>query len=161
MNYKLYRYSPIKNENTLLIAVHYVSEQSTKLCKKVIGREFPINPLTIFTHYPDEFEFLKNAVLKMGTQFEYNNGPYVNLSRPIKLIHNEFTQLRIRNPDPYRSQVGCCDFLVPDFREFKNKYLKGNPNLRVIERPEYEMIEFFDPDFDILAYVCSNDNNKF
>ena len=46
---KLYRFSPIKNEEELIKATTYVATQTTKLCKKVIGGILPINSLTIFT----------------------------------------------------------------------------------------------------------------
>jgi hypothetical protein len=53
-------------------------------------------------------------------------------------------------------QVGCNDFEVQDYKKFKAEYLPKHPsNLRLIERPEYEMVEFFDPDYDVLAYVVS------
>ncbi len=71
---------------------------------------------------------------------------------------NELSLLRIRKPDPYRMQVGCNDFKVPDYHDFKRKYLdKNQSNLRLIERPEYEMVEFYDPDYDVLAYVVSKE----
>ena len=69
---------------------------------------------------------------------------------------NTIRYVRIRKPDPYRMQVGCCDLEMDDYFQFKKTYLEPNEEqLRVIERPRYEMIEFHDPDFDIFAYVVS------
>ena len=93
----------------------------------------------------------------MGEQVGENNGPFVKLREPIELANNKLDKIRVRQPDPYRPQVGCNDFVIPDYVDFKNVYLPSRPNnLRVIERPDYEMIEFHDPDFDVLAYVLSN-----
>lgn len=157
MKTELYRFSPIQNQEELLDTISYIASKATELCKKITGEEYPIATLTVFSHYPREFEKLKEIALSMGTLDSENNGPYVKLHNPTQLPKNKLELLRIRKPDPYRMQVGCCDFEVKDYQEFKDKYLASNPdNLRVIERPKYEMIEFFDPDYDVLAYVLSN-----
>ncbi len=154
---KLYRFSPIRDEKTLKEAIHYVAENTTKLCKRITNLEFPIEGLTIFSHYQDEYEYVKTLLLTLG---EFNNdqhhGIYVNLHVPVHLPHNDLTLIRIRQPDPYRMQVGCNDFHVPDVNLFKKNFLEKNPNnLRIIDRPDLEMIEFFDPDFDVLAYITT------
>jgi len=153
---RLYRFSPILTKDQLDKAIEYVANKTTELCKKITGNEYPINGLTIFSHYQDEFDKLKRIAFGLGTLHEEHNGPYVKLFDPISLPHNQLELLRIRQPDPYRSQVGCNDFKVPNYEKFLNQFLKANPNnLRLIKRPEYDMIEFFDPDYDVLAYVVS------
>lgn len=153
----IYRFSPITSKGVLFEAIHYVASESSKLCKKVIGKEYPISGLTIFAHYPKEFETLKKILLKMGSLVSENNGPFIRVRESISLPNNKLDLFRIRKPDPYRLHVGCNDFQVPSYKEFKKKCLERNPdNLRLIVRPEYEMIEFFDPDFDVLAYVVSS-----
>lgn len=155
---KLYCFSPIKNKKQFLVAVKYVVLQSTKLCKKSIGKKLPIICLTIFAHYTEEYNNLVKIALKLGKIYSENNGPYVYLKNPLKIGSNTIKYLRIRKPDPYRMQVGCNNFEVEDYQSFKRKYLtKDRKNLRLIKRPNYEMIEFFDPDFDVLAYVVSKD----
>lgn len=153
---QLYRFSPIKDEKQLREAVVYVAEKTSELAKKIIGKTLPISSLTIFAHYPDEFEKLSKIVKTLGNFFNENNGPRVALHEPIKIGKNTITHLRIRKPDPYRTQVGCNDFDASDYDTFKNEYLSKYPNhLRLIKREDYEMIEFFHPDFDVLAYVTS------
>ena len=153
---RLYRFSPITSKAGLLEAVMYTANKSTELSKKITNNQYPIASLTIFSHYPNEFEELKKFILELGNLHTENNGPFVKLSEPIQLSNVKLDLLRIRKPDPYRMQVGCNDFSVPDYPEFKERYLKStSSNLRLIERPEYEMIELFDPDFDVLAYVLS------
>ncbi len=153
----MYRFSPIASQEKLLEAVQYVAADTTGLCKKITGHEYPIGSLTIFSHYPDEYAQLKEILMRMGKLDHENNGPFVQLNNPIKLLNNDLQLLRIRQPDPYRLQVGCCDFQIPSYEEFKKEFLDKNPNnLRLIKRSEYDMIEFFDPDFDVLAYVVSS-----
>ena len=153
---QLYRFSPIKNEKQLREAVIYITEKTPELAKKIIGKTLPVKSLTIFSHYPDEFGKLSEVTKIIGNFVNENNGPRVTLHEPIIVGGNTITNLRIKKPDPYRMQVGCNDFDVPEYVTFKNEYLsKHSNNLRLIERKDYEMIEFFDPNFDVLAYVIS------
>jgi hypothetical protein len=153
---RLYRFSPIKNKEELLGAIDYVVVRTTELGKMVTGQLHYISSLTIFSHFPDEFENLKKILLEMGDMEAENNGPLVKLKTPIKAGKNNIKFLRIRKPDPYRAQVGCADFITDDYETFKKDYLDNHPqNLRLFKRPEYEMIEFFDLSYDVLAYVLS------
>ncbi|HOR02342.1 MAG TPA: hypothetical protein PKZ92_03750 [Candidatus Woesebacteria bacterium] len=153
---QLYRFSPIKDEQQLRKTVIYIANETSKLSKKIIGKILPIKSLTVFSHYPDEFEKLSEITKTIGNFLNENNGPRIILHKPIKVGNNTIIHLRIRKPDPYRMQVGCNDFEIIDYNTFKNENLsKHTNNLRLIKRSNYEMIEFFDPDFDILAYVVS------
>ncbi len=153
---QFYRFSPIKDEKQLCEAVAYIADKTSDLAKESIGKTLPISSLTIFTHYPDEFEKLSGIVNTLGNFVNENNGPRVALHEPIKVGENTIIHLRVRKPDPYRMQVGCNDFDISDYAAFKNEYLpKHSNNLRLIVRENYEMIEFFDPDYDVLAYVVS------
>jgi hypothetical protein len=152
----LYHFSPIQSKEKLLEAVSYVATQTSLLSQKVLGHVFPMSSLTIFSHYLDEYEKLEKFLQELGDPFNKNNGPRVLLHKPITVEEHMITHLRIRHPDPYRMQVGCNDFDVPIYTDFKNTYLASHPDhLRLIERKEYEMIEYFHPDFDVLAYVVS------
>jgi len=153
---RLYRFSPIQDEKQLRETVVYVANKTSELAKEIVAKTLPIKSLTIFAHYPDEFEKLSEIAKSIGNFFNENNGPRVALHEPIKAGENSITHLRIRKPDPYRMQVGCDDFDVANYEIFKKENLaKHSNNLRLIERPDYEMIEFFHPDYDVLAYVVS------
>jgi len=146
----------LKNKEELIEAVQYVATETTKLAKRIVGKSFPIKSLTIFAHSQPEFERLIQILGQIGKPYNYNNGPRVELHEPIIVDDNQITYLRIRKPDPERPQVGCNDFET-DYESFKKDCLSDHPeNLRLIKRPEYEMIEFYDPNFDVLAYVVSN-----
>jgi hypothetical protein len=151
-----YRFSPIDSKENLIRAVRYVASETSAMAEKIIGKNLPISSLTIFSHYPEEFEFLSKLALALGILYNENNGPRVTLSEPIIVNANTITHLRIRKPDKERPQVGCNDFDVPDYSTFKEQYLPLYPdNLKLIKRPEYEMIEFSHPDYDALSYVVS------
>jgi len=151
----VYRFSPIQNEEQLQKAVEYVVERTSALAEKVVGKSFPIRSLTIFSHDGGEFVKLAEILSRWGKPYNENNGPRVVLYEPIEVGINRIIHLRIRKPALERPQVGCGDFDT-DYESFKTKYLAIHPqNLRLIQRPEYEMIEFFHPEFDVLAYVVS------
>ena len=146
----------IQSKEKLLEIVRYVATETTKLAEKITGLALPIKSLTIFSHSLEEYEVLVKILDEMGKAYNFNNGPRVELGRPIIVGTNQITHLRIRQPDPERSQVGCNDFET-SYENFKKEYLHKCPNnLRLIVRSEYEMIEFFDPAFNVLAYVVSN-----
>jgi hypothetical protein len=150
-----YRFSPITNLEQLLSAINYIAEQTSLLAKQATGLDLAIKSLTVFSHYNDEFEVLKNIIKPLGKPHNENNGPRIKLDQPIKSKTNNIEYLRIRHPDSGRPQVGCNDFIVENYQNFKEQFLNENHNLRLIVRPNYEMIEFFDTKFDVLAYIVS------
>ncbi len=153
---KLYRFSPIYTEKSLLEAVEYIASASSGLCKKVTGKVFPITSLTVISHYKEEFEYLKKIQATLGEYVGQIYGPRVKLYNPITTGPHIITHLRIREPDPYRAHAGSNDYDIVDYAAFKNEYLEScAENLGLIKRPEYEMIEFSDPDFDVLGYILS------
>ncbi|MEX2008461.1 MAG: hypothetical protein WD850_03160 [Candidatus Spechtbacterales bacterium] len=146
-----YRFSPIKTHEELFAAVQYVAKEAATLAEKVTGQRYPITYLTIFAHSQEEYDGLVAMLASLGEVSEANNGQQVKLNEAIDGI----PRIRVRKPDPQRPQVGCVDFDAGEYEDFKNKYLNSSEHLRLIERPDYEMVEFFGPQFDILGYVVS------
>lgn len=62
--------------------------------------------------------------------------------------------LKIRQPDPSRKERGDADFAVEDFSKLKNQY-QSLPGFRLIERPEFEMIELVDEAFNARVYFSN------
>lgn len=146
----------METKEELMETVKYITTKTSKMSEKIIGRTFPIKYLTVFAHSQKEFRLLCEILSKIGKPYNYNNGPRVELHEPIKTKGNYITHLRIRKPDLERPQVGCNDFET-NYETFKKEYLRKYPaNLYLIKRPEYEMIELKDKEFDVLAYVVSN-----
>jgi len=146
----------IRDKEGLIEAVRYVAIETSRLAEKIVGKAFSIKSLTIFAHSEKEYESLTRIQEGTGRLYNYNNGPRVELYEPIEVGDNKITHLRIRKPDPERPQVGCNDFET-DYESFKKGYLSDHPdNLRPVKRSEYKMIEFYDPNFDVLAYVVSD-----
>jgi hypothetical protein len=148
-----YRYSPIQDVEQLKEVVNYIARQTTALCNETIGTTLPIRSLTVFSHFPEEYEELVRILHRLGDLHNENNGPRVRLHAPIVVDGNTIEFLRIRKPGVERPQVGCNDFET-DYSTFKATYLTTHADrLTLIRRPKYEMIEFSHPSFDVLAYV--------
>ncbi len=144
------------NQEQFIEIVENIAKETTKMSQKIIGDIFPIKSLTIFAHSGKEFDQLVEILSEMGKQYNYNNGPRIELFEPIEVENNNVEYIRIRKPDIERPQIGCNDFET-NYEDFKEKYLSKYPNnLFLIERTDYEMIEMKDKDFDVLAYVVSN-----
>ena len=58
-SFKLYRFSPIKNEEELLKAIKHIHFESYKLCKQSFGYYLPNSGnIGIFCHYDKEYKQL-------------------------------------------------------------------------------------------------------
>ena len=163
----LYRFSPIDSKDALLGAIEYVAVQCSALFQSqdMKIRDNLIKSLTVFSHYLDEYEHLKDISSELGTIDREHNGPFYKLSDPISIemakpdtgmsLASSVEYFRIRKPDPYRGQVGCCDFEVTS-SEKKSMFDINSDNdrsPRLITRPDIRMLEFFDPDLDVLGYI--------
>jgi hypothetical protein len=154
---KLYRFSPIRNEKTAHEALAYIHDSLRKLSDLVLEEKLPINTLKLFAHYNDEYKFLLDWINNQGTR---ENEPsqtsyYVKPDKSLQIHDDSVDFIGLRTPDPYRAQVGCGDFVVPNFNLFEDKYLNKSKWVRKVEHPKYEMLELFHPDIDVLGYVIN------
>ncbi len=146
-----YRFSPIKTEKTLFEAIEYTYEETSRLLQEFSISSGQLESITIFSHYPDEYSYLSDLLAGLGKSGD--GSKYIHLKAPLKLSNGqELGLLRVRQPDPYRYQVGCCDFTA-DFEKVKSLTQTFPNNIRLIERPDVVLIEISHPDYDVLAYV--------
>lgn len=163
---KLYRFSPIQSEKTLLEAINHIHLEAQKLCRHSLGKILPNSGnMGVFCHYDSEWTFLTEIRKKWTEPSSNPNQKYFRLHQPIVIAaQNDFpetvyTHLYIRKPDPYRFHVGDVDFyLAPaEYQQLKQSLLQGKkiPGARVFDRSDLDMVELFDPDSDVLAYVST------
>ena len=152
---KLYRFSPISTDQSAQVALEYIDEQLRKLSELVIEEYLPVNTLKIFAHYEEEYMFLKEWADCLGENEDDGSSTsyYVKPSTPMTGNKDPIEYVGIRVPDPYRAQVGCGDYVVGNFDEFKEKYLGKSPYIRQVSHQKYEMLELFHPDIDVLGYI--------
>lgn len=163
---KLYRFSPIKSEQELLEAITYIHFESHKLCKQSFGKYLPnAGNVGIFCHYDDEYRYLTNLREKLTESSENFNQKYFRLHKPVVIPAKDgvpetsYEFLYVRQPDPYRHHVGDIDFFLEEseYAELKREMEAGQaiPGARDFPGPHLEMVELFDPDSDVLAYVST------
>ncbi len=168
---KLYRFSPITNKDKLFKAIEHVHFECHKLCKQSFGRYLKnAGNMGIFCHYDNEYDALIK-LRKALTEPSYNlNQKYFHLYEPIVIPasgdvpETTYAYLYIRRPDPYRHHVGDVDFyLEPKKYAALKQSLKDGRKVkgaRIMDRTDLDMVELYDPDIDVLAYVSTNDMSE-
>lgn len=157
---RFYKFSPIKDIDALHGAATYVIKELGALSKQLLGSELKVSSVKLFAHYPEEYEDLKKILKSLGEPtFETYTSSYVRLHKPIVVDGQTVELLGIRIPDPYRSHVGCGDFIIDDnFASFKKKYVLDDDPTRFIRTAvghTLNMVELWRPDFDVLGYVLA------
>jgi len=164
---KLYRFSPIENEEQLIEAIKYTHFACHKLCQQSFRKYMPIaGNIGIFCHYDEEYEKLVKMRKGLTKSSDNPDQKYFALYEPITIPANgnvseaTYTHLYIRKPDIYRPQVGDIDFYLEqqDYDQIKQTLLGGQKikGARIFPRQDLDMIELYDPDIDALGYISTH-----
>lgn len=162
----LYRFSPIKDKETLLQAIAHVHAECHKLCKQSLGEYLPnTGNIGIFCHYDDEFELLKKIREEMTESSDNVDQKYFRLHEPIVIPAEgdipacTYTHLYIRKPDPYRHHVGDLDFYLESEKyEILKQNLKDGKKINGARAyiGALDMVELYNPDSDVLGYISTH-----
>ncbi|MFO0971684.1 MAG: hypothetical protein U0520_05060 [Candidatus Saccharimonadales bacterium] len=161
---KLYRFSPIQDQAELFEAIKYIHIACHKLCKQSFNSYLPVaGNIGVFCHYPEEFDRLVKIRKSLTKPSENPAEKYFELYNPIivqatdSIPEATYTHLYIRRSDIYRSQVGDLDFNLgeQEYEELKASLRDGKeiPGARIFPEERLDMVELFDPNVDVLAYV--------
>lgn len=167
---KLYRFSPIQNEKELLEAITHIHFSCYELCKRSFGYYLQnAGNMGVFCHYDEEYNRLVKIRKKLTKDADNVNQKYFHLHNPIIIPEKDdvpettYTYLYIRKPDPYRHHVGDIDFyLDPEqYKDLKQSLFNGMRvnGARIFDRKDLDMIELYNPDIDVLAYVDTSKYN--
>lgn len=110
-----------------------------------------VNYACIFSQDEDEYQKLMRIAKVMGKMIKTTQSGNLYKINPIETSAGQLKLLKIRMPDVTRPERGDADFTVSDYPKFKEKHLPKE-GFKLIERPDMEMIELIDPDFDVRAY---------
>ncbi len=163
---QLYRFSPIESQEKLFEAIEYIHLEAHRLCTQSFGEYLPnAGNVGVFCHYEDEYEYLTEVRKELTEASENFSQKYFRLHSPVVIPargdvpETIYEFLYIRKPDPYRHHVGDIDFYLPEaaYAELRKEIENGRaPNgARLFPSPHLEMIELFDPNSDVLAYVST------
>ncbi len=141
------------NKKQFTFLIQTIVSQAQELKDKYTDQKgAQVNYACIFCQSEEELEKFKNRAQELGEVIKQTpTGPLFYLNPPIQTIAGPLKLLKIRQPDPARPERGDADFTVDNYQRFKEKYL-NQPGFKLITRPEFEMIELMDPEFNVRAY---------
>lgn len=113
-----------------------------------------VNYSCVFSQNEQEYESLLAVARQIGKVVQETAMGPVFYIEPLDTIAGDLRLVKVRKPDPKRTERGDADFTVTDYPSFKKTYL-GKPGFSIIERPNMEMIELTDPAFNVLAYFSN------
>jgi hypothetical protein len=114
----------------------------------------PVNYTCIFAQSESEYKELNEAAQSIGKIIKQTDTGPIYFISDLETIAGMLRILKIRISDSTRPERGDADFTVLDYSSFKNKYL-GQPGFKLITRPEMEMIELMQPDYDARVYFSN------
>ena len=166
-----FRLSPIEDEPTLFEAIKYLHLECNKLCFEAFSRYLPnAGILGIFCHFDEEFVKLNEIKSQLTIPSTNPDQKYFTLIEPILIEQidsipaTEYKYLYIRKPKIDSPQVGDIDFYFEDteFELLKQAILAGKvyKNARIYDRPDLNVIEIFDPNIDVLAYISTKSETE-
>jgi hypothetical protein len=126
----LYRFSPIQDEKTVNEVYAYLAVELDKLSKAIFNKTLSVTTLKIFPHYFEEYDYLHSLVSAMGAPASFNSGTSFYAQVDKKIHDFDIKYLGVRIVDPYRLHVGCGDYEVENFEQFKKEYLNSSPYIR-------------------------------
>jgi hypothetical protein len=147
---KLYRFSPIQDEKTFNNAWKYLADELEKLSLEIFQEKLPITTLKIFAHYLEEYDYLYKLLSKMGPKSSYSSNTSFYIEKNEMISNYNIKYFGLRNVDPYRLHVGCGDYEIGNYEEFKKQHLSKSPFIREFRD---NMLEIWHPDYDVLGYI--------
>lgn len=143
------------NREKLQEIVNYIASQGLKAIKDNTDNEpSDLDYLAIFSKAENEYKDLDSFLDPLGQEIDKEvskTGRTFKLFEPLMTPVGLINLLKVRRPDPTRPQRGAPDFRVPNYNQFKEKYLINGGNMTLMIRSAYEMIEI--KGADVLVYI--------
>jgi hypothetical protein len=148
-----YRFSPILEEEDYKKALVYIATRSRELAMLVLGRDMPVDTLTIFSHFPDEYIVVASRIQREGEVSKFSHGKTLYIDADIEVEEQRIIYLGVRKPDPTRPQVGYADFPVLDYCELRDENIDNIYVRKIQSGLGQDLLEIWHPNFDVLGYV--------
>jgi len=137
--------------------IQYIVDQGVQSYEKNTDEhDLAIDFVDIFAKDETDFEKLTKIAESISTVIDKTKtGDIRKLNNPVETKAGKLRLMKIRVPDKSKPYRGAPDFKIKSYENFKNKYLNQD-KFSLIVRPDYEMIELKDDDFDVLVYFLNN-----
>lgn len=143
--------SPKEFETLILIIV---AEASKLRDARTTEHQAAVNYACVFSQSEQEYGAILGAANQIGKVVQETATGSVFYIEPLETVSGNLRIVKIRKPDPKRTEMGDADFTVADCVTFKKTYL-SKPDFGIIERPNMETIELTDSAFNVLAYFSN------
>jgi hypothetical protein len=143
------------NNEELIKYIQDIVLKAKKLKDEYIEyKDIPVNYACIFSQSEEEYEKLNNIVGNIGKIIKETPSGLLYNIEPIDTIAGKLLLIKIRKPDPTRPEIGDADFTVPNYNDFKKKYLPQK-GFKLIPREGFEMIELMEEGMDVRVYFSN------
>lgn len=146
--------------NNLITTINYIVSRSTELKNKYTNATSAIVEFAcIFCQNEEEYKQFTNSIETIGKIVERSQSGFTYLLyNPLSTVAGPLRLVKVRKPDPNRSERGDADFNT-DYKNLKKIY-EGDPKFEVIKREKFEMLRLSDPDFNVMACFSSVPKSK-
>lgn len=141
----------------LFDALQEIVNSSLQLKEKYLPNyKAKIDYVCIFSQNDKEYSFYTERAETIGRVVKQNEkGLLYKLQKPLTIKTYPVTLIRIRKPDPLRTERGYVDFVVDDFEAFKKNVVIKRKCFAEIPVDSGEMYELLDTDFSVRAFFPS------
>ena len=113
-----------------------------------------VNYACIFPHSESEYDEYFAVANSLGSVAKETPTGLLFLVDSIDTVSGNLRLVKVRRPDPTRTERGDADFTVDNYENFKSEILKS-AGTKLIERPEMEMIELMEDGADVRVYFSN------
>jgi hypothetical protein len=142
---------PILEKQQFDEALDYIAERAACLVRAVLEQELPLDTLTIFTHSPEEHDFVSGVARRYGPESAFTHGDTLYISSDFTVQGHHIIFLGVRRPDATRPEVGYADYPVEDYEAILAANYPGAH--QITSGRGQNLIELRHPDFDIRGYI--------
>lgn len=113
-----------------------------------------VNYACIFPHTDDEYSMYYKIAAEIGKVVKETATGDLFLVDSIPTVSGDLKLVKVRKPDPTRTERGDADFTVENYDVFKEENI-GKEGFKLIERPSMEMIELMEDGADVRVYFSN------
>lgn len=117
-------------------------------------KNIPVYYACIFCQTDDEYNKFIVEAYKIGKKVEEKPNSFLFRISPIETSAGKLELIRVRQPHKAWPERGDADFVVNDYKFFKEKYL-NQPGFTLIPRNNSEMIELYKKGENVRVYFSS------
>ncbi len=134
--------------------VKNIIAQADTLKQQLFSDPAPVNYACIFCQSDDEYSSFIEMAKQMGKVVQNTKAGPVFQIESLPTVAGVLHLLKIRKPDPTRPERGDADFTLSNYDEFKKEHI-NQIGFKLIDKGDFEMIEYKSPDSNVLVYFSN------